>query len=100
MTTPTHTLQINITLNDLETFKASFSSNAGTRSDAGVLNERVALVPGGTSDAQQVVIELDFGAKEHAEAFLDWLRTTLWPSAPVVVGTPEARILEPLAVTV
>jgi hypothetical protein len=91
-----HTLHIDLTVTDLAGFQAGFKDNAGLRQSAGVVAERVSHLVGGAEGRLQ--IELDFGALDQAEAFLDELRTTIWPnSGAILAETPEARILEPIS---
>jgi hypothetical protein len=49
-----------------------------------------------------VVIDLDFGTRDQAEAFLRFLQAQVWGvpgNAPALVGSPQAMILEPAAAT-
>jgi hypothetical protein len=43
------------------------------------------------------MLDLDFDTAEEAGAFLDILRTRVWPSpakAPAKVGAPKTRVIE------
>ncbi len=87
------TLHIEVTVNDLEAFRAAFDQHTGLRTDAGVRAERVQHEAG---DDEHLVIDLDFDSADAAEGFLNLLREVIWPAAPALVGTPGACILEPL----
>ena len=87
------TLHIEVTVNDIDAFRAAFGQHAALREDAGVCAERVQHEAG---DDEHLVIDLEFESSEAAEGFLGLLREVIWPAAPALVGTPEARILEPL----
>jgi hypothetical protein len=93
MLLPMTTLHVDITINDEAAFRASFADHSDIRQKAGVEAERVHQVAG---DPRRLQIELDFGAADQAEAFLGYLRERIWKDNPVLVGTPEARVLEPL----
>ena len=90
------TLHIDITVNDLSAFRARFGENADIRDQAGVRAERISRV---TGEDGRLQIELDFPSAEQAEAFLGYLRESVWKDNPVLVGTPQPTILEPLGVT-
>ncbi len=56
------------------------------------------LVRRPVGDPGYVVIDLDFASTMEAQAFLDFLRETVWSSnenSPALVGTPQTKILEP-----
>jgi hypothetical protein len=90
------TLHIDITIDDLSTFRTSFAEHADIRRQAGVEAERISQVAGQDGRLQ---VELDFPSADHAQRFLGYLRESLWKDNPVVVGTPEALLLEPFALT-
>lgn len=87
------TLHIEITLNDIDVFRAGFAEHTEIRKQAGVVAERVQRP---VDDDSRLLIDLDFGSAAEAEAFLGFLRDNIWKGNPAIVGTPEARILEPL----
>ena len=89
-----HTLHIEISINDLPAFRAGFAEHATVRREHGVLAERVSHP---VDDGGRLLIDLDFGSEGEAAAFLDFLREAVWKGNPAIDGTPEARILEPLA---
>jgi hypothetical protein len=93
---PMHTLHIEISINDLPTFRASFAEHAAVRRQHGVLAERVSHP---VDDGGRLLIDLDFRSQGEAEGFLDFLREAVWKGNPAIDGTPEARILEPLVLT-
>jgi hypothetical protein len=88
------TLHVDITIKDLATFRNSFGEHAGLREQAGVVAERVSHLAG---DESRLQIELDFPSAEKATTFLDFLRESVWKGNPAIDGTPEARVLEPVA---
>ena len=88
------TLHIQLPVADLAAFKTGFADHDEIRRKAGV---RTASVRTSLDDPSLVVIDLDFSTSGEAEAFLGYLRETVWKdNARVLAGTPEARILEPL----
>ena len=89
------TLHITAPVSDIEAFKSGYAANAETRQKGGVRGEQLRRSVNGDS---VVVIDLDFGSPAEAEAFLNVLRTEVWTDNPVLTGTPQATILEPLAV--
>jgi hypothetical protein len=49
-----------------------------------------------------VVVDLDFGTRGEAEAFLRFLEAQVWAvpaNAPALAGSPQAMILEPAPAT-
>ena len=89
------TLHITAPVSDIEAFKAGYAEKADARQKGGVRGEQLRRSVNGDS---VVVIDLDFGSVGEAEAFLTFLRTDVWKNNPVLTGTPQATILEPLAV--
>ena len=89
----TTTLHIQVPINDVSAWKAGFAEHAGTRKQAGVRDARVRHPVG---DQSLLVIDLDFGSVGEAEAFLGFLENNVWKDQPVLAGTPEVKILEPL----
>jgi hypothetical protein len=68
---------------------------AEARRQAGVRAQRVQRPPG---DPNYVVVDLAFGTRAQAEAFLRFLQTQVWgvpENAPALAGSPQTMILEP-----
>jgi hypothetical protein len=92
------TLQIEHSISDFATWKAAFDLFAEARERSGVRQHHVQRR---VDDPDYLVIDLDFDTTAAAQAFLGFLREHVWSSganAPALVGTPNARILEPAAV--
>jgi len=90
------TLHIEHPVTDFDTWKAAFDRFAERRERAGVRGCRI-LRPVG--DNHYVVVDLDFQTRGEAEAFLGFLRTSVWTSAeraPALAGSPQTKILEPV----
>jgi hypothetical protein len=92
------TLQIEHPVTAYETWRAAFDRFADIRRQSGVLAERVAhpLGSDGVIDTH-IVIGLDFADLGRAQAFLGFLRTSVWSSAsssPALAGEPVVRLLE------
>ena len=88
------TLHIEHGITSFTQWKSAFDRFADLRGQAGVLRHRIYRP---VDDAHYVMIDLDFNTPEEAQAFLDVLRTRVWPSpqnAPALVGTPLTRILD------
>lgn len=90
---PMTTLHIDINVNDLNTFRAGFADHAEIRHQAGVRAEHVRQA---IDDPNHLLVQLDFDSVDRAEAFVGFLREKIWKDSPVLVGTPQATILEPL----
>jgi hypothetical protein len=89
------TLQIEHSINDFTTWKTAFDRFAGARERTGVRRHHVQRR---ADDPNYLVIDLDFDTMPEAQAFLGFLQANVWSSpasAPALVGTPQARILEP-----
>lgn len=92
------TLHIEHAITDLGTWTAAFARFAGARREAGVRAERVAHP---VDDPAYVVVDLDFDTPEAARSFLGFLEARVWAvpaNSPALVGSPSARILQPVAV--
>jgi hypothetical protein len=92
------TVQIEHPVPAYATWRRADDRFAEVRRHAGVIAERVAhpLGPGGV-DGAHLVIELDFPDVARAEAFVGFLRTTVWSNpdnAPALAGEPVVRLLE------
>lgn len=90
-------LHIEHAVTDLATWTEAFGRFAEIRRRAGVTGETVRRAHG---DDRAVVIDLEFDTVDQAQAFLQFLRTEVWAiptNSPALVGTPVARVLEPVA---
>jgi hypothetical protein len=90
------TLHIQHPITDLATWTRAFTALAEVRRQAGVSTETVRHPIG---DEAFVVVDLEFGTTEQAQAFLQFLETRVWAvpaNSPALAGSPEARILEPV----
>jgi hypothetical protein len=90
------TLHIQHPITDLATWTRAFTALAEVRRQAGVSTETVRHPVG---DEAFVVVDLEFGTTEQAQAFLQFLETRVWAvpaNSPALAGSPEARILEPV----
>jgi hypothetical protein len=88
------TLHIEHAITDFDTWKQAFDRFADVRRDSGVLRHRIHRP---ADDPRYVLIELDFGTSDEAGKFLDFLTSRVWStpaSAPALLGTPRARILD------
>jgi hypothetical protein len=93
------TLHIEHPITDFDTWSSAFARFAGARRRAGVRAQRVQRP---ADDPNYVVIDLDFGTRGEAEAFLRFLQAQVWGvqgNAPALAGSPQAMILEPAAAT-
>ena len=87
------TLHIEHPVTDFETWSEAFNRFEAARCKAGVRSHRIRRPP---DDTNYVFVELDFDTTAAAEAFLVFLRTTIWASpenSPALAGTPQARIV-------
>jgi hypothetical protein len=87
------TLRIEHRITDFETWSAAFNRFADARLQAGVRAHRVQRP---IDDPNYVLVDLEFGTTEAAEAFLSFLTTTVWATpenSPALAGTPQTRIL-------
>jgi hypothetical protein len=87
------TLHIEVTVNDIDAFRAGFAQHREARRQAGVRAERVRHPIG---DPFHLIVDLDFDTVPQAEAFLGFLREVIWKESPAVVGAPRGSILESL----
>jgi len=88
------TLHIEHPITDFDLWGDAFGRFAEYRKGSGVRGERI-LRP--VDDPRYVIIDLDFDTTEEAEAFLEFLQTTVWSSSensPALVGTPQTKVLE------
>ncbi|HEU5156103.1 MAG TPA: hypothetical protein VFU43_03840 [Streptosporangiaceae bacterium] len=88
------TLHIEHMINDYGMWKQAFDRFADMRRDSGVTRHRVHRP---ADDEHYVLIELDFGTREEAAKFLNFLTTKVWSTpanAPALIGRPQTRILD------
>jgi hypothetical protein len=93
------TLHIEHAITDLETWLSAFSGFVAARRNAGVRSERVQQP---VDDPGYIVVDLDFGTVEEAEAFLRFLNDQVWAipeNAPALAGAPDTMILEEVTAT-
>ncbi len=89
------TLHIEHAIVDFDTWTRAFDRFGEVRERSGVLQHRIQRP---VDDPHYVVIDLDFATNSAAEKFLEFLQQKVWASpenAPALVGTPQAKILEP-----
>jgi hypothetical protein len=90
------TLLIEHSINDFTMWHDAFMRFAAHRDESGVLHERI-MQP--VDDPHYVLIELDFATLDAARAFQQFLETHVWSTpanSPALVGSPRARIAEPV----
>lgn len=88
------TLHIEHPITDFDTWNNAFNRFADARRQAGVRGQRVQRP---VDDPNYVVIDLDFDTTEAAEAFRQFLTTTIWATkenSPALAGTPKTAILQ------
>lgn len=89
------TLHIEHAITDFPTWRAAFDRAEPYRVAAGVRRHAVRRP---VDDPKFVVIDLDFDDVAAAQAFLHFLRTSIWAtpaSSPALAGEPDTLILEP-----
>jgi hypothetical protein len=89
-----HTLHIEHPIADFTMWKAAFDRLADKRKNAGVRQHRVQRP---VDDPAYVLIDLDFGSSDEAEAFLEFLKSRVWSSreaSPALTGAPQTKILD------
>lgn len=89
------TLHIEHPITGFEEWSSAFARFAEARRQAGVRAQRVQRP---ASDPNYVVVDLDFGTRSEAEAFLRFLTAQVWgipQNAPALAGSPKTMILEP-----
>jgi hypothetical protein len=94
---PVPTLHIEHAITDIETWLSAFNGFADARRQAGVRAERVQRP---VDDPAYIVVDLDFGTVDEAEAFLRFLKDQVWAipeNAPALAGAPKTLILEHVA---
>jgi hypothetical protein len=88
------TLRVELEVRDYELWRSAFDKDAGGRERSGVRRYRI-FRP--VDNEHEVMLDLDFDSTADAAAFLDILRTKVWPSpekAPAKIGDPRTHILE------
>jgi hypothetical protein len=88
------TLHIEHPITDLETWLSAFNGFADARRQAGVRGE---CVQRPVDNPDYIVVDLEFGTVEEADAFLRFLRDRIWAipeNAPALAGAPDTMILE------
>jgi hypothetical protein len=89
------TLHIEHPITDFGAWSSAFARFAEARRQAGVRAQRIQRPAG---DPNYVVVDLDFGTRGEAEAFLRFLTGQVWgipQNAPALAGSPKTMILEP-----
>ena len=89
-----YTLQIEHGIKDFSLWKSAFDRDPVNRAASGVTAHRISRP---VDDPHYVVVELDLGTREQAEALLASLQQKVWNSpaaAPALQGAPKTRILE------
>ena len=92
------TLHIEHPISDLNTWLAAFARFEDARKKAGVRAQHVRQP---VDDDRYIYVALDFDSIEEAEAFKNFLETTVWASAdasPALAGTPKARVLTEVSI--
>jgi hypothetical protein len=93
------TLHIEHPVTDFGAWSSAFARFAEARRQAGVRAQRVQCP---ADDPNYVVVDLDFGTRGEAEAFLRFLKAQVWgvpENAPALAGSPQTMILEPAPAT-
>lgn len=88
------TLRIELQVRDYELWRGAFEKDAGGRERSGARRYRI-FRPTGRD--HEVMLDIDFDSVGEAGAFLDTLRTKVWPSrekAPAKTGEVKTHILE------
>jgi hypothetical protein len=88
-------LHIEHPITDFDTWSSAFSRFSDARRQAGVRAHRIQRP---LDDPNYVVVDLDFGTRAEAEAFLQFLKNQVWAhpeNAPALAGNPHTMILEP-----
>jgi hypothetical protein len=86
-------LRLEIQVRDYDLWPGAFESDAGGRQQAGIRRYRIFR----PLDPHRVMVDADFDRAEEAQAFLQIMRTKVWPDpekAPAKVGDPRTHIVE------
>lgn len=87
------TLHIEHAISNFDTWEAAFRQFEEARRTAGVLGHTVQRPD---DDPNYVVIDLEFGTTEEAQAFLGFLESVVWAvpaNSPALVGSPSAKVI-------
>ena len=88
------TLRVELEVRDYDLWRSAFEKDAGGRVRSGARRYRI-FRP--VDNEHAVVLDIDFDSAPEASAFLDILRTKVWPSpekAPAKIGEAKTHILE------
>jgi hypothetical protein len=88
------TMRLEIQVRDYDLWRGAFERDAGGRQQAGMRRYRI-FRP--VDDTHRVMVDADFDRAEEAQAFLDIMRTKVWPDpekAPAKTGAPRTHIVE------
>jgi hypothetical protein len=90
----TATLRLELEVRDYDLWRSAFNNDAGERERSGARRYRI-FRP--VDNDHEVMLDLDFDTAAEASAFLDILRSEVWPSpekAPAKIGAPKTRIID------
>jgi hypothetical protein len=87
------TIHIEHGVNELEPWLDTFRSFDDFRAEGGV---KAVQVRHGVDNPNYIAVDLEFESVEQARAFLERLKTQVWPNSPHFDGTPTSLILESL----
>lgn len=88
-------LHIEHPISDFDAWCAAFNRFAEARRRAGVRAQRVQRP---VDNPRYIVVDLEFGTRREAEAFLRFLTSQVWENpenSPALAGSPQTMILEP-----
>lgn len=88
------TLRVELEVRDYDMWRDAFERDAGGRERSGARGYRI-FRP--VDNERAVMLDIDFDSVTDAGAFLETLRTKVWPSpekAPAKLGEPRTHILE------
>ncbi|WP_104046063.1 hypothetical protein [Arthrobacter sp. ZGTC412] len=88
------TLRIELQVRDYELWRSAFEKDAAGRERSGARGYRI-FRP--AEQDHEVMLDIDFDSVAEAGAFLDTLRTKVWPSpekSPAKIGEAKTHILE------
>jgi hypothetical protein len=88
------TLRLEIEVRDYDLWRGAFERDAGGRQQAGMRRYRI-FRP--VDDPHRVLVDADFDQAKEAQAFLNIMRTKVWPDpekTPAKIGAPRTHIME------
>lgn len=88
------TLRLELKVRDYDMWRAAFERDSGGRQQAGMRRYQI-FRP--IDDPNCVMVDGEFDGAQDAQAFLEVMRTQVWPDrdkAPAKVGAPQTRIVE------